>query len=405
MIYSVPETQIVYHAIQLSDCQKSRLTPWVQVKMSDTKPTRQARLPEFDLLRSLSIVGVVIIHITAPLDLYAHQGILMSCLFVTLHLAQRFCVPVFLMISGFFLTYKSDSQSNPDLVLKKRLSRIIPPYLFWSLLFYFLDIALGTQTFNLSSLLKKILTGSAVGAYYFVVLIIQFYILWWILCKLKIWHYTKLLLITIGFQLSITIYLYYCLFQIHYFPLIDLMYRFIAAWSFYFVFGLFLGNNYHKFKIILSKFRVHLILLTCVFLVLSIVEFYVIDGFNLLNTTIPQTVITGAKLETAISYWRISSQLYSVAFFLLILSFHNTLIFPFRANYMIKKIAEYSFAIYLIHQPIIWKLFFRVFNLLGTGTLSSFLVIFLLDLGICCGLIYLGCKFLPQKYKRYVLGL
>lgn len=373
--------------------------------MSRTNQTIQTRLPEFDLLRSLAIIGVVIIHITAPLDLYAHQGVFMYYLFVSIHLAQRFCVPVFLIISGFFLTYKIENQQDPTLTLKNRLFRIIPPYLFWSLFFYFLDVVLGERRFNLFLLLKDLFTGSVVGSYYFVLLIVQFYVLWWLISKLKIWHYTKLLMISLGIQIIITSYLYYYLFQVHYFPVIDLMYRFIAAWSFYFVLGLFLGNNYEKIKRIIQKLKLPLILMNLVFLVLSIIEFYIIDGLNLLNTINPQTGITGAKLETAISYWRISSQLYSVAFFFLIISFPNRNFLPSGVTQIVKKISEYSFAIYLIHQPIIWKLFFRVFKLLGTGTLASFLVIFVIDLGVCYGLIYLGCKFLPKKYTRYIFGL
>ncbi|AFZ19337.1 hypothetical protein Mic7113_3613 [Allocoleopsis franciscana PCC 7113] len=381
------------------------MNPMGAEKMSRTNQTIQTRLPEFDLLRSLAIIGVVIIHITAPLDLYAHQGVFVYYLFVSIHLAQRFCVPVFLIISGFFLTYKIENQQNPTLILKKRLLRIIPPYLFWSSFFYFLDVVLGERNFNLFLLLKDLLTGSVVGSYYFVVLIIQFYVLWWLLSKLKVWNYTKLLMISLGIQIIITSYLYYYLFQVHYFPVIDLMYRFIAAWSFYFVLGLCLGNNYEKIKRIIQKLKFPLVLMNLVFLVLSIIEFYIIDGLNLVNTINPQTEITGAKLETAISYWRISSQLYSVAFFLLIISFHSTNFLPSGVTQIVKKISEYSFAIYLIHQPILWKLFFRVFNLLGTGSLASFLVILVLDLGICYGLIYLGCKFLPKKYSRYVFGL
>ena len=373
--------------------------------MSRTNQTLQTRLPEFDLLRSLAIIGVVIIHITAPLDLYAHQGIFMYYLFVSLHLAQRFCVPVFIIISGFFLTYNINNQQNPTLILKKRLFRIIPPYLFWSVLFYCLDLALGERTFNLFSLIKDLLTGSTVGAYYFIFLIIQFYLLWWVLSKLKFWNYTKLLRISLGLQILITSYLYYYLFQVHYFPGLDLMYRLIAAWSFYFIFGLFLGKNYENAKKILPKIRVYLILLTCIFLSLSIAEFYIIDGSNLLNSINTPTGIIAVKLETAISYWRVSSQLYSMAFFLLIISFHNTNFLSSVSTRIFKTISEYSFAIYLIHQPIIWKTFFRVFNLLGTGTLASFLVIFVIDLGICYGLIYLGCKFLPKKYTRYIFGL
>jgi peptidoglycan/LPS O-acetylase OafA/YrhL len=373
--------------------------------MSTKSQNIQTRLPEFDLLRSLAIIGVVIIHITAPLDLYAHHGILMYYLFVVIHLAQRFCVPVFLIISGFFLTYKTDNEQNPTLVLKRRLGRIIPPYLFWSLFFYFLDIALGVRPFNLLVLLKDLLLGSAVGAYYFVILIIQFYLLWWLLTKLRILNYTKLLVISIVVQILATIYLYYYLFNIHYFPSIDLMYRLIGAWLFYFVFGLFLGKNYDATQRVVQKIRTPLILITLVLLLLSVVEFNIIDGSALLNTINNKTVVTGEKLETAISYWRVSSQLYSVAFFLLIISLRDTKFFQFETASFFKKLSEYSFAIYLIHQPIIWKVFFRVFKLLGTGSLASFLVIFALDLGLCYGLIYLACKFLPKKYTRYVFGL
>lgn len=373
--------------------------------MSLTSRTIQTRLPEFDLLRSLAIIGVIIIHITAPLEMYAHNGHFIYYLFAIIHLAQRFCVPAFLIISGFFLTYKTDNEQKPTLVLKRRLLRIIPPYLFWSLFFYFLDVALGKRPFNVNLLLQNLLMGSAVGAYYFVVLIIQFYVLWWLLTKFKILNYKKLLLISLIVQVIVTAYLYFCLFSIQYFPAINLMYRLILPWSFYFVLGLFLGNNYEMTKRVIQKQRLLLIIITAVSLLLSVIEFNLIDGLNLLKNINNLTNFTGKQLETAISYWRISSQVYSVAFFLLIISWHDTKFIKFGLTNLFKKLSEYSFAIYLIHQPIIWEVIFRVFKLLGTGSLASFLVIFALDLGICYGLIYLGCKFLPKSYRRYILGL
>ena len=373
--------------------------------MSLTNRTIQTRLPEFDLLRSLAIIGVIIIHITAPLEMYAHNGAFMYYLFVVIHLAQRFCVPVFLIISGFFLTYKIDNEQKPTSVLNRRLLRIIPPYLFWSLFFYSLDVALGDRQFNLNLLLQKLLMGSAVGAYYFVVLIIQFYVSWWVLTKFRILNSKKLLWISLILQILVTAYLYFCLFSIHYFPAMNLMYRLILPWSFYFVLGLFLGNNYEMTKRVIQKQRWLLIIITVLSLLLSVIEFNLIDGSNLLNNINNLRNFTGEQLETAISYWRISSQLYSVAFFLLIIGWHDTKFMKFGLTKFLKKLSEYSFAIYLIHQPIIWKVIFRVFKLLGTGTLASFLVIFALDLGICYGLIYLGCKFLPKSCKRYILGL
>ncbi len=373
--------------------------------MSLTNRTIPSRLPEFDILRSLAILGVIIIHITAPLEMYAHNGSFVYYLFVVIHLAQRFCVPVFLIISGFFLTYKNDNELHPTLVLRKRLFKIIPPYLFWSLFFYFLDVAVGEQPFNLNRLLQKLLTGSAVGAYYFVVLIIQFYILWWLLKKIRLLNYKKLLWLSLIVQFLVTAYLYSYLFYDHYFPKINLMYRLLLSWSFYFIFGLVVGSKYDATKRVVREQRAILIISTLILLFLSVVEFNVIDGYNLFNHISNSTAFTGEKLETAISYWRISSQLYSVTFFLSIIALHDTKFVKFAFTNFFKTLSEYSFAIYLIHQPIIWKLIFRVFKLLGTGTLASFLVILALDLVICYGLIYLVCRFLPKPYRRYLLGL
>ena len=80
-------------------------------------------------------------------------------LFVAIDTLQLFCVPAFLMLSSFFLTNKLENQNNPALVVKKRLSKIIPPYLFWSVALYILNNLGELQKFDLLSLLRDILTG------------------------------------------------------------------------------------------------------------------------------------------------------------------------------------------------------------------------------------------------------
>jgi surface polysaccharide O-acyltransferase-like enzyme len=46
-------------------------------------------------------------------------------LFVAIDTLQLFCVPAFLMLSGFFLTKKLENQNNPALVVKKR-QKVLP---------------------------------------------------------------------------------------------------------------------------------------------------------------------------------------------------------------------------------------------------------------------------------------
>jgi probable poly-beta-1,6-N-acetyl-D-glucosamine export protein len=130
------------------------------------------RLAEFDLIRALAIVSVVITH--AGFSAFRDRQIM----FVAIDTFQLFCVPAFLLLSGFFLTNKPENQNNPGLAVKKRLSRIIPPYLFWSVVLSILNNWGSLPKFNLLSLLRDILTGSVMPPYYFIVVIIQCYG-WW----------------------------------------------------------------------------------------------------------------------------------------------------------------------------------------------------------------------------------
>jgi len=47
-------------------------------------------------------------------------------LFVAIDTLQLFCVPAFLILSGFFLTNKLENQNNPALVVKKDCPKLYP---------------------------------------------------------------------------------------------------------------------------------------------------------------------------------------------------------------------------------------------------------------------------------------
>ena len=117
------------------------------------------RFAEFDFIWALAIVSVVITH--AGFFAFRDRWIL----FVAIDTLQLLWVPAFLLLSGFFLTQKLENQNNPALVVKKRLSRIIPPYLFWSVALYILNNLGELQKFDLLSLFRDILTGSVMPLY------------------------------------------------------------------------------------------------------------------------------------------------------------------------------------------------------------------------------------------------
>lgn len=88
--------------------------------------TVKERIFYYDILRAFAIIGVIICHVdiffgplTTPLEIIAQQ---------TFHDIGRMGVPIFLMISGALLLNRDYKIS---FFLKRRMSRIIYPFIFW----------------------------------------------------------------------------------------------------------------------------------------------------------------------------------------------------------------------------------------------------------------------------------
>lgn len=92
--------------------------------------------------------------------------------------AVRWCIPVFVMISGALLL---DPNKQEDLVTfyTKRLSRILVPIIFWSAFFlawYFLKSAMKGSEPTIVDLLKKLLSGKPYYHMWFLYMIISLYL-------------------------------------------------------------------------------------------------------------------------------------------------------------------------------------------------------------------------------------
>jgi surface polysaccharide O-acyltransferase-like enzyme len=89
-------------------------------------------------LRVLATISVIVLH-TASVILYQYGTIASSVWWIgnVYDSAVRFCVPVFLMLTGTLLLNKEYELYD---FLKNRFSRIILPFLFWSLIYAFLAL-------------------------------------------------------------------------------------------------------------------------------------------------------------------------------------------------------------------------------------------------------------------------
>jgi probable poly-beta-1,6-N-acetyl-D-glucosamine export protein len=344
------------------------------------------RFVEFDLIRALAIVSVVITH--AGFFAFTDDRIL----FVAIDTLQLFCVPAFLLLSGFFLTNKLENQNNPTLILKKRLSRIIPPYLFWSVVLYIFNNLGNLKKFDFFALVRDLLTGSVMPPYYFIIVIIQCYFWWWLLVKLR-WLETRKIL-SLAFTIQIIFTLLFYLTAIKYISIPPfLMERWIFSWILPFSTGLVLGKSYDRIQAYLQRRKIAVLAATILFYLASIWENYALYTVN-------------SDGWFARSFFKLSAQGYAIFFVLSILAFSKSIRLSGKVSELIKILAAYSFPIYLLDSTVIRYVslvFYRFFD--PADPLFKLAFLFSITLLVCLGIIYILNKILPRNYSQYILGI
>ncbi|MGE7115131.1 acyltransferase [Lysinibacillus sp. NPDC047702] len=136
---------------------------------------------QYNFMRVISIFAVVVLHSAAPmLSLYN------SIPTTNWHIGNfydsivRWCVPVFFMLSGALLLDPNKNESIKHF-FTKRLIKVIPPFIFWSLVFYvFANLILGKNTIDAYIIIdftKKFFTNGIYYHLWFVYVIIGLYIL------------------------------------------------------------------------------------------------------------------------------------------------------------------------------------------------------------------------------------
>lgn len=139
--------------------------------------TQQKREADLDALRVVAIIAVIAIHclawvqMTKPIDSSAWMigNILDS--------AVRWCVPVFVMISGALLIRQKTSE-DPRAFFKKRLNRILVAIIAWPIIYTIWPIIMFDGTFMPTKILLGYLAGTPVQIHlYFLFLIAGLYLL------------------------------------------------------------------------------------------------------------------------------------------------------------------------------------------------------------------------------------
>lgn len=286
------------------------------------------RLAEFDLLRSIATLAVIGIHITAAYALVTEAGYLGNQL-------TRFAVPLFIIMSGYLLYYTdlNGHYTNIKDFYIKRFDKILWPYILWTLFYVLLTSYIARNLLTgLKNLPSHLLWGSGFYHLYFVVIIIQMYLLYPCL-RYLIKKYPRSLLsisliITLGMQTILNLATIGKI-EIPHYNMLFLVY--FPTWIFYFILGMISADNNDKWKQWLGQrqFLMGLIWLTTLGLLL-------LDSYY-----------TGTYYSSS----RPSIMLYAVSSYLFI--YAVAIKYKEKVTVSITWFSNQSFLIYLIHPTFI----------------------------------------------------
>jgi surface polysaccharide O-acyltransferase-like enzyme len=290
-----------------------------------------------DILRTIAIFAVLLIHTTTRTLEASSFKIQQVPWTLFLNQTGRFAVPLFFMISGYVLELNFNLHEGYFSYLKKRISRIFIPFIFWSGIYYFFVYTNHTENY-----FQALVGGDASYQLYFIPALLIFYLVFPLIHDF--YKYIGSKWITICF---ISIELAF-LYQDYYLQPIKIFYPIKVALFNYFVFyfGVVLANNKDKIIIFTKKWKYMLFLIS---LFLGIYVYY--EGFSGFLTT--------HNYLTFYSQWRPSILIYTIGITgLLYWIFNRNTKFVSTIRHL-SKLSFFVFFIHVIVLEAIWHLLLK----------------------------------------------
>lgn len=297
---------------------------------------------ELDVIKAVAIIAVVLVHTTSlSYSYFPRNGIGWSSLLVIDQLT-RFCVPVFVALSGYGLGIKNmDIGRDYRQFFRRRVVKLLPWYLFWSGIIYFY-IRLGDEWNHVEHfpLWKIIFMGKADYHLYFVPMIVSLYLLFPILAFLvgKIgWK-----IVVLFGLLQAALYVFTSLeaekiISLNFAWGDQQQYLFFGSWIFYFALGIYLNF----LPGVLRKGR-YIIKLLAVIMVFGGLSWILFDTFRLVGE--------GADVIAATRFTRLPVMVFATGFIMSSLIWRG---FWLKFPEIFVWLGERSFVIYLSHTIVI----------------------------------------------------
>lgn len=320
---------------------------------------------ELDVLKGLAIIAVVLIHTLSLSYHYFERESLVWNLFLIIDQLSRFCVPVFVALSGYGLGIKNlDVGWNYGGFIKRRVVKLLPWYLFWSTVIYFY-IRFSDEWAHVEhySVEKIVLLGKADYHLYFVPMIVSLYLIFPIVAW-GIKRYSWKLVLILGVFEAVL----YLLTSLEAEKIVKLgfawgdqqQYLFFGSWVFYFALGVYL-NFLPKALVYKSRF----IKTTAILMLFG--------GFGLILADTFRLVGNDADIIAATRFTRLPVLVFATGFIVSALVWRKVwLIFP----EIFVWLGERSFIIYLSHTLILRELL----KVSRPDSLINFVIFFILSL-------------------------
>lgn len=333
---------------------------------------------ELVYLRTFTCMIIIVTHLLTQLTL-EHEHLDEKSLQFLYYLRNFiiFGTPGFIMLSQ-LLTTLNYKQVNIQYLIK-RFKYIFIPYLIMGT-FYSYSEALYTDSSFKHQFLENVVLGQWYG--YFILIIMQFFILSYIIYKINHKLFNSKILLIVSFIVQQTFLYFFNSHEqfhdifLHYYPLSEN--TFILGWIFYFFVGGFIGYHYQTVLSFLQNYIVIVITLAAIAYIVFITA-YPHDYWNVTSFTDTLTV-------------------FNVLMFLLLLGVcihFNELMYN-----SVAIVSAFSFFIYLLH-PIILDSLFKYTSIFEHHTVIFLAISLLLVLGICIGV---GTLLKEFKIFRFVMG-
>lgn len=263
-----------------------------------------------------------------------------------LTLVRRFIafgVPVFLMVSGYFIAFaagRKDARVKWP-ILRARVIGLLIPYLIWSVIIFAGQAMFYNRVYPSAwEYVQRLLIGGATGSYYYIPLLIQLYLLSPLLVPLAKNHWKWLLAGTAVLLLFVETLRYFQLFGLGV-PVVPTLISLTPLWFFprrlfWFALGIVFGFHIGEFKPYFVRHKNKFVVGAVLFYLLSLVEF---------------EVLLAASGQPWIDFFSTyTTNIYAGLFMLAMLSV-NKLKLPFTPQIM--DIGAKAFGIYLVHEQVL----------------------------------------------------